>query len=603
MKRVLLSILILLTLFLIQKQENIRRPDKEYTEGCLFCHRGVSDPDKFHPINAMGCYRCHLGNPHSYQKTRAHSFMVLNPGDLRVVHRTCGVANCHPDIVHRVKRSVMSTNQGIIGKLQETWLGVADYSTGVEELIHEQDSRNIAIDQFRKMCGGCHLWKRRSDLKTERGRRGGGCSDCHIVDDKRRPMDENTPFRHPVMTIRIPSQNCIKCHNRSARIGISYEGKYDSEGYGTPYQGAGFSKRVLSGGRFYLELPQDVHHEMADMDCIDCHTGTGLMGDGKRYPVMAKQKDIECSDCHAPKAYRIRSDEDKGAKLSFYNEKVRLFKDGIIAISRKGTPLYNVQRINDKWMFIRKRDGALYEIKPASTRPYHTMKGHRRLSCQACHSQWFPQCYGCHITHREGVKKRDWLTGKMTDGSWKETRSYMRFSKPILGLKSKDKIGLFLSSQVFVSCFDRDQRFRPDKSFMVLSSTSFDPHTTSKGSRSCFDCHGDPKAIGLGDGIIISEDETLRIRPTYDSKASGMEINFPPDAIVDLKGRVLQKATTQEERPFNRDEIRRILRVNLCIGCHEKYSDPIYLDFEKSMMRFLKEKDIPCKKSNRANKR
>ncbi len=594
MKRLLLTILILLVLILIYKQENIKRPEQVLKESCLFCHGNVTDPDSFHPVASMGCSRCHLGNPHAYEKERAHSFMVLNPADLRWVDRTCGSRDCHTDTVLRVKNSVMSTNQGILSKLQETWLGIKDYSTGVQELLHETESRNLAIDQYRKMCGGCHLWKRRGDLNTERGRRGGGCTDCHIIDEKRESIKKTGNFQHPVMTTRIPSENCIKCHNRSARIGLSYEGKYESEGYGTPYRGSGFSTRRLSGGRFYLELKGDVHHEKAGMDCIDCHTGTGLMGDGKRYTTMEGQKDIRCNDCHNPEPYKIKSPDEKGARLSFYNNRTDISDNTLIAISSKKTQLYNVQKFNGRWHLIRKRDGKRFEIKLTSSESYHTMNGHERLSCQACHSQWMPQCYGCHITYRKGIKKRDWLTGKHTHGAWKEARSYMRFSRPILGLKDEVRIATFLPCQVFISYFDEKNRFRQDKSFMVLSSAPFDPHTTRKGARKCTECHGDPKAIGLGDGMILTDNGVLKIRSTYDSRSSGMDMDFPPDAIVNIKGEVLQSPSTKTGRPFNRDEIRRILRVNLCTGCHDTYNDPIYSDFEKSMNRFLNE-NLPCR--------
>jgi hypothetical protein len=41
---------------------------------------------------------------------------------------------------------------------------------------------------------------------------------------------------HARYTTRIPTANCLKCHNRSNRIGLSYEGIFESEGYGTPYR-------------------------------------------------------------------------------------------------------------------------------------------------------------------------------------------------------------------------------------------------------------------------------------------------------------------------------------------------------------------------------
>ena len=52
---------------------------------------------------------------------------------------------------------------------------------------------------------------------------------------------------HPLVVKQVPEENCIRCHNRSGRIGLSYIGVYESEGYGTPYeQGPTFG--AASGG-------------------------------------------------------------------------------------------------------------------------------------------------------------------------------------------------------------------------------------------------------------------------------------------------------------------------------------------------------------------
>ncbi len=105
--------------------------------------------------------------------------------------------------------------------------------------------------------------------------------------------------KHRKFSTKIPSENCVKCHNRSNRIGPSYFGKFESEGYGTPYKDGEFSNK-LDSSRFYYELPADVHHEKAGLDCIDCHTEVGVMGDGKEHKHMEDAVDIKCKDCHSP---------------------------------------------------------------------------------------------------------------------------------------------------------------------------------------------------------------------------------------------------------------------------------------------------------------
>ena len=52
--------------------------------------------------------------------------MVLNPGDLRHVEKTCAVEGCHPKDAHKVKNSLMATNRGILGTLLYYWGGVGE---------------------------------------------------------------------------------------------------------------------------------------------------------------------------------------------------------------------------------------------------------------------------------------------------------------------------------------------------------------------------------------------------------------------------------------------------------------------------------------------
>jgi hypothetical protein len=400
------------------------------------------------------------------------------------------------------------------------------------------------------------------------------------------------------MTTRIPSQNCVKCHNRSARIGLSYFGKYESAGYGTPYEGGNLNSRTLSGNRFYLELPPDIHFRKAGMECIDCHTATGLMGDGKSYDSMRDQLDITCEACHTPRFSRVSSDTAALAeRLNTLNRKIPDMGGRPIAFSRKGTPLYNLREEGGKALFFRKKDGSPVDMDLRSLRkPHHTLPGHNRLSCQACHSAWMPQCYGCHLTYRPGEVQRDWITGKMSRGRWQEKRSYLRFSTPALGVRKDSRVYPIAPCQVFVSFFDEGNRYRPKDSFKTLNISAFDPHTSSAASRTCRDCHGDPKTLGMGEGILHDRDGKWIFRATYDAASSGLEAQFPLDGYVSPEGRVLQANNMDGTRPFNKREIDDILSVNPCIGCHDHYEDKIYKDFGKSKGRFETEKDLPCLK-------
>lgn len=574
------------------------RPAEHEREGCMLCHALTTDPDPSHPVSAFACSACHLGNAYSANKERAHFTMVRNPGDLRVADRTCGKAGCHPEILDRVGKSIMATNKGILRTLQAQWLGIEHAATEVKDLLGEARPANPAIDHYRKMCGGCHLWKERGDRPGEAGRRGGGCSDCHVLDEPRDKPAGDHRLVHPRMTTRIPSENCVKCHNRSARIGLSYFGRFESAGYGTPHEAGRLSPRRLSGNRFFMELPADVHFVKAGMACIDCHTATGVMGDGNAYDRMGLQADITCGACHAPEFSVPREEKgDLARRLVLLNRKVPELGAGPVGRTRKGTPLYNLRWEGGKVRFYRKGDGRALDMDiPAPRKPHHRLSGHERLTCQACHTAWIPQCYGCHIANQPWELQRDWISGRAEPGAWRETRSHIRFSSPALGVKSSDRISPVAPCQVFVSFFDASGAFLPDRSIRTLTMSAFDPHTTQARSRTCAECHADPAAVGLGDGVLRRSGGSWEFRPTYDAEGSGLGISFPLDAYVRIDGTPLQTDSREGVRPFRKEEIDRILGVGICLGCHETYEDPVYRDFRASRERFGSDLGLPCRR-------
>ncbi|MFC1883638.1 hypothetical protein ACFL2O_02600 [Thermodesulfobacteriota bacterium] len=603
---------LLIILFVIIKENSIDRPGQFSGEGCLSCHNNVKSPDPSHPISAFGCHTCHLGNPYSLNKERAHFSMVLNPGDLRVVSLTCGKSACHSDIVPRVKNSIMATNKGIIKTLLSHWPdenNTEDNSSrsaalrnnhpafSVTDVLDHGTAGSLALDHYSKMCGGCHLWKKRGDRPGEAGRRGGGCSDCHIIDEKIHEEAAGKELIHPRMTTRIPSANCVKCHNRSARIGLSYFGRFESAGYGTPYKGRHLDSRRLSGNRFYMHLEPDIHFSKAQMECVDCHTATGVMGDGKAYDRMEDQLDITCDACHSPKFTEVSDSDPTVRRLVLVNRKITWNGKDKMAVTRKGTPLYNLQKKGKSIIFYRKGDGhSIDMVSEEKEKPYHEMPGHERLSCQACHSAWVPQCYGCHINYKKDEFQRSWLDGRESPGRWKESRSYQRFSKPALGLRNESKVFPASPCQVFVSGTHKSNNYRAEESFRILTMSFFDPHTTSEKSRGCAECHGDPKAVGLGEGLLTLEAGILNFRPTYDAYASGHGMDAPLDGYVNERGEQVQNTSRGEARPFNKEELVKILSVNECLGCHDQYDDKIFHDFRRSKRRFLNEDNLPCRK-------
>ncbi|MBU1140653.1 MAG: amino acid ABC transporter substrate-binding protein, partial [Proteobacteria bacterium] len=112
-KQLFLLLLLIIVGLLIGREMMTKRPDQVYltTSGridmCLFCHQ-EEKLDPAHDPRVIGCASCHLGDGLALDKDQAHKGMVINPGDLRVVEKTCGIEGCHPKDVKKVMNSLMA---------------------------------------------------------------------------------------------------------------------------------------------------------------------------------------------------------------------------------------------------------------------------------------------------------------------------------------------------------------------------------------------------------------------------------------------------------------------------------------------------------------
>lgn len=597
-----LAALLLLALFWVQQA---RIPGRDAPrEGCLACHQSKNDPDPSHPIQAFGCVSCHLGNPHALDADRAHAGMVVNPGDLRVADATCGQQQCHPELPVRVRSSVMSSNAGILNTLYYNWerpeLAAAPrhvaglLATGEREFLYE--------DHFAKLCGVCHFWNPRAPREGEPGQRGGGCSGCHVVTALQKEDEELRRFTHPELSTRIPSDTCVRCHNRSARAGLTYQGLYESAGYGTPYAQGRPGTRRLSGGRFHLDLPADVHHQQGGMDCIDCHTQREVMGDGTHYQYMEEQLETRCEHCHLPEFSTDIPPQERelAARLVALNRTLPPLSPereaSAWAAADRGSLRYTLRREGEELVQYRKRDGKRLVLKPYDAEtPYHAMPGHERLSCQACHSRVAPQCYGCHLEYQAGGSQLDALAGRETPGRWTEGRGFMRFESPILALNPSPRtlqetppdvapvIQTFTPCQVLVSHFDAKGRHQPELDLDTPHMTPLDPHSTRTEARGCQECHSAPKALGLGEGALQPQGMTTLLPSADGADVFGLGLDVPADAYTDPAGRALQGSSRPWRRPFTAAEQRRILAVGACLPCHKGYEDPLWRNYAEKL--------------------
>ncbi|HHB76883.1 MAG TPA: amino acid ABC transporter substrate-binding protein [Desulfobulbus sp.] len=557
---ILIPFLFMLLVYFFYREERTQRPQQlavttaGYVEMCLNCHKDIQ-LDTAHDAKVVGCSPCHLGNALAIDKEKAHRGMVRNPGDLRVVEKTCGVEGCHPADPHKVKNSLMATNRGILSTLLYYW-GERDSQNAditVEQLLKSGET-SLALDYFRKLCATCHLWKQKNDMPDAPAffnKKGGGCTACHSVPGKngRQVTGKGKKKKpHPLIIKKIPEENCIRCHNRSGRIGISYTGIFESEGYGTPYEKGHLSSQRLPGNRFYLKIAEDIHHKKK-MACIDCHTREEVMGNGTSYAHYEEQLEIGCTVCHSEKP----------------------------GLTRKGNTLTNVKKEKGRYILVGRNNDKHYPLKPPlqSSCRY---PGHRRLTCESCHSTWVPQCYGCHAKRDKRETHLDKLTLKETRGWWEEGRSYIRYEKPMLAVWGKKVVIVTPGCQDVVTLIN--EKGKIEGGFNRFTMAAINPHTTQARGRDCADCHSSPKTLGLGEGTVLKKDGKWAFIPIDQGvdTLNGRTVGF--DNFVTIDGKALQHGSRKDLRPFNGEELHRILRVGLCLRCHKTYDDPVYAKYD-----------------------
>jgi hypothetical protein len=501
---------------------------------CRDCHASrLQGFTAAHDFAAADCVRCHRGDATVPTEVEAHAGLIAFPGDMASAAAVCGT--CHADQVRSVSHSLMHTGAGMVATTRAV-LGEAADGAAPADLSKLTDSP--ADDLLRKLCAGCHLGqpKERHAL-DETLDRGGGCLACHI---NRYPEDA-----HPALTARVEDARCFGCHSRSGRISLSYAGLAET---GTDTESAG----QLKDGRRVVALAPDVHHR-AGLACIDCHTQRGLMGAQEPAAFQREAVDIACTDCHAS---RVRITQAQWpAQHSRLRQRIPFDASAAseFPLTRNGTPLWNVElRRYAAWLH--RKDGAGVVSIPAWTQAAHPLaQQHARLDCSACHSQWAPQCYGCHLEYDPDGEQWDHQWHTVTPGRWYERRSLIRNGPPPLGVSADNRIVPVVPGMIMTA--DHPDWAQPK---FVRRFTALEPHTTGR-SRSCGSCHRSPVALGLGEGRLEHTGSGWRFESLHRALADGL----PADAWTSLTHPVTESANLSNVRPFSPAEIRRILDAPL----------------------------------------
>lgn len=607
-------------------------------ERCLTCHQGIDEISPSHPAAAVGCVACHGGQGLGLSKAQAHrGLRGRNPSALSQARVSCGggaelAGRCHTgrdqpaaNVVYRVERTIMATMTGVLTSLRVAWGAQDDFTARLASAAVDDPLRprpppaftlagllrvpgapvrgegfaDLADEHWRKFCARCHLRAQRAQGPSAHGR---GCAACHgLRDPSGRYQGDDACIAddqpgHAARHRLVPTPGedaCRRCHNRSGRLGLNYQGWMEDENGRTPWPRANPSY-TLSGRRGVRRLLPDVHAEKG-MSCIDCHTGREIMGDGRIYGRMRRQTEIRCASCHGGPGGPARLGPPDGAArfeaaYGALKKAPPLNQDDRLALGAKGRPLAAL-RASDKGLrlYLRSRPGQSLLCPRIDNDPAHQLPGHKRLACQACHSRWTPQCYGCHEYRRPGRKLWDYGPGKPTLGRWQETRDLYRFREPILGVDDRGRITTFVPAcQVALTILDKQGRpvsgpriLRRGPAGNGIVSTPIAAHTTRREVRPCESCHMSPRALGLGGGPRLLGARAAQ--PVSDLSALDWPVDW--DALSDGRGRPLQGNTHEGARPLNQREVAKTLAFARCLPCHRRAADPVLQDPARARAR------------------
>jgi len=534
------------------------------------------------------------------------------------------------------------------------------------------------ITYSRQQCQRCHVGVQGREKRGDF--RGNGCSACHVPysndgfyeggDPTIDKTQAGRPLIHRMQAGRksvvkhngisytgIPTETCTTCHNRGKRVGMSYQGVMEFP-YGSPVNAEGKKQPKLHTKK-YTFIADDLHHQQdsrpgnpkGGLLCQDCHTSIDMHGDGNIPGTTLAQVEIECEDCHGtPKKFPwelpLGTGEEFGKPLKeaarglasdlpafMYMSDVPDEKDGFL-ITTRGNPLGNVVKDGKKVM-LHSASGLDFEVpvlkqigqdktfsSPESkTAMYDLSKHGESMECYACHADWAPQCYGCHVTvdYSKGKTDVDWITnanargedgltadaplgtnGLTSAGKVSETRSYLRWETPILGINGEGRVSpLMPGCQVITTVIDKDGKTVAKNEIWHtpegkgLDHAAVQPHTSSRKGRSCESCHDNPKTLGYGieggrfmgnakDMVLDLETATGQIIPGKTSVQSPAipKLDHDLSQIVTRDGKQLVSIGSHWPLtgPLPQDMRDRMERTGLCIGCHEEQSDAKFWD-------------------------
>jgi len=327
------------------------------------------------------------------------------------------------------------------------------------------------------------------------------CASCHLGQDK---------TVHDLDPVRDRGGGCLACHinayPRNAHPALTADVS-DARCFGCHSRSARISLSYVGIGEIdaetaaeaqsTLRLPDGRHierkpadvHFTSGMTCTGCHQGADIMSAAGDAVHQRDAVDASCRDCH--------------------------------------------------------------EIEPAAEPPHDTR--HARLECAACHSQWVPQCFGCHMEYDADGTQWDHVEQRGTPGRWHEQRSGFRNELGALGVNAQNRIELFTPGMIMTLVHPDWNEEKFVRAFAPIS-----PHTIGT-ARSCTSCHRSSVALGLGEGSIELRNGEIRFTPTQPLLQDGL----PADAWTNIDGSLGGLAARPGQRPLNQEEMETVLAAPL----------------------------------------
>ena len=468
----------------------------------------------------------------------------------------------------------------------------------------------------------------------------------------------------------IPVETCNSCHNRGKRIGVTYQGLMEFPyGTPFGEDGSKQPKLHTKNYLFISDDLHHQYNQSREgnpkggMLCQDCHTTIDMHGDGNIFGTTLAQVEIECQDCHGtpdmypwelPLGYSEEFGEALGSGKRGLGDSLLLEtaafatqydkRDGYL-LSARGNPLGNVVR-NGKEVYLHSATGDNFKVPllkqlaldnewkspDAMVAMAKVEKHNDSLECYACHASWVPQCYGCHVKVNYGNDEQgnpfqdtDWIAGGSerfdngqtaesplgthgikSPGKVFESRSYLRWEEPVLGINGEGRVtplmpgcqivytvisreGETIALNQIATSEDEKAELGQSRAPLAIDMAPVQPHSAQRKARTCESCHNNPKAMGYGvsGGVFQTRYVEDVVEDLIDQKTGkvipqNFKIQIPKISALDFDWSTIIKDDQQVQTVGTHWPLSRALtkemrtgmeRTGLCMGCHREMTN------------------------------